>query len=110
MDRTAQFSSWLMQRRKTLDLTRRDLARAVGVSAVTIEKLESGERRPSRQVARLLAQRLAVPAGEVEAFVQFARAQAGTPDGALPAEAESAPWRALLDHPNNLPAHPTPFI
>ncbi|HUS15619.1 MAG TPA: tetratricopeptide repeat protein [Chloroflexia bacterium] len=109
MDPYESFAGWLLQRRKALDLTRRDLARAVGVSPVTIEKLESGARKPSRQVAELLAGHLGVPAAELAAFVQFARA-GGVPDPAALPAAGGAPWRALLHYANNLPAPATPFI
>ena len=111
MDTETQFGSWLMQRRKALDLTRRELAREVGLSTVTIEKLESGERRPSRQVAELLARQLDVPDAELEAFVQFARSGVEALDGGTgQAGPGAAPWRALLRYPNNLPAQPTPFM
>jgi predicted ATPase/Tfp pilus assembly protein PilF/DNA-binding XRE family transcriptional regulator len=111
LDTETQFGSWLMQRRKALDLTRRELARAVGLSTVTVEKLESGERRPSRQVAELLARQLDVPDTELDAFVQFARSGVEALDGGTrQAGHGDAPWRALLHYPNNLPAQPTPFI
>ena len=61
------------QRRKHLGLTREQLARQVGCAAVTIYKIEINERRPSVQVARLLAQHLNIPAEQHEAFVQAAR-------------------------------------
>jgi predicted ATPase/transcriptional regulator with XRE-family HTH domain/Tfp pilus assembly protein PilF len=111
LDTGTQFGSWLMQRRKALDLTRRELARSVGLSTVTVEKLESGERRPSRQVAELLARQLDVPDAELDAFVQFARSGVEALDGGTgQTGAGVAPWRALLHYPNNLPAQPTPFI
>jgi predicted ATPase/DNA-binding XRE family transcriptional regulator len=114
LSRGTRFGEWLMQRRKGLDLTRRQLALAVGLSAVAIEKIEIGERRPSRQVAELLARYFGVPEAELEAFVQFAR---GTSTEFRVPSSEygqdptpSAPWRELLRYPNNLPAQATPFI
>jgi len=41
------FGDWLRQRRRELDLTRPELARQVGCSAITLRKLEAEERRPS---------------------------------------------------------------
>ncbi|HMT20921.1 MAG TPA: helix-turn-helix transcriptional regulator, partial [Promineifilum sp.] len=48
-----------MRRRKALDLTRAGLAQQVSCSSETIKKIERDERRPSRQVAELLAAALA---------------------------------------------------
>jgi transcriptional regulator with XRE-family HTH domain len=49
-----RFGSWMRARRKMLDLTQAALARRVGCAAVTIKQFESGQRRPSRQIAELL--------------------------------------------------------
>ena len=49
------FGIWLRQRRKALDLTQEQLAATIDVSLPTIVKIEAGQRRPSRQVAELLA-------------------------------------------------------
>ncbi len=67
------FSQWLKQRRKTLDLTQPELARLVGCAVVTIQKIEEGRRRPSKQVAELLATHLGVAVAERTAFLAFAR-------------------------------------
>jgi hypothetical protein len=42
---------------------------------VTIKKFEHDERRPSRQMAELLAQRLAIPQAIRENFLQMARGE-----------------------------------
>ena len=68
--------------------------------------MESGERRPSRQMALLLAQYFQIPADEHEAFVTFARAgHASSPTGEAPTSeaATSAPWRAIHLHKTNMP-------
>jgi transcriptional regulator with XRE-family HTH domain len=44
-----------MLRRKALDQTREELARRSGCSVHALRKIESGERRPSKQLAGLLA-------------------------------------------------------
>jgi non-specific serine/threonine protein kinase len=67
------FGEWLKHRRKTLDLTRDKLAWQVGCSFETIKKIESGDLKPSVQLAELIANTLSVPAPEQAAFVQFAR-------------------------------------
>ncbi len=72
------FGEWLKKRRKELDLTQIDLADRVGCSPFAIQKLEAGTRRPSRQIARLLAEELGVPEQEQSAFVRFARGMSET--------------------------------
>jgi non-specific serine/threonine protein kinase len=67
------FGEWLKRRRKTLDLTRDQLAWQVGCSFETIKKIESGDLKPSVQLAELIAGALSVPVSEQAAFVQFAR-------------------------------------
>jgi WD40 repeat protein/transcriptional regulator with XRE-family HTH domain len=71
---TATFGQWMKQRRKALDLTQEELALQVGCSLSIIEKIESSVRRPSKQIADLLADHLQIPPAEREAFVRFARA------------------------------------
>jgi len=67
------FGAWVSLRRQALVLSREDLARQVGVAEVSIRKIEADERRPSPQVAALLAQQLQL-APEIQAlFVQVAR-------------------------------------
>lgn len=74
MEREQTFASWLKQRRKALDLTQADLARLVGCAVVTLQKIEEGRRRPSKQVAELLAQHLEIAPDTREAFLLLARA------------------------------------
>lgn len=66
--------AWIQERRKTLDLTQAELAQRVGCSVSTIRKIETDERRPSRQVAGLLAQQLGLPPDQQETFQKVARA------------------------------------
>lgn len=87
------FGAWLRQRRNALGLTRQELARLAACAAITIEKIEIGERRPSAEVAQALATALRIPPAEHEVFVAFAR-------GIQPADA-GAPQLRLI--PNNLP-------
>ncbi len=70
---TMFFGQWLRQRRRSLDLTQTELASLVGCSTVNIRKLEGSERRPSRQMADLLADHLGIADEERDAFVRFAR-------------------------------------
>ncbi|MBC7811992.1 MAG: tetratricopeptide repeat protein [Burkholderiales bacterium] len=95
------FGQWLKQRRKALDLTQEELAQRIGCAANTLYKIEADERRPSKQVAALLAELLNIPPDERPAFVRFARAEA---------VADSAPWGTPFHPPTNLPTQPTVLI
>jgi predicted ATPase/DNA-binding XRE family transcriptional regulator len=67
------FGNWVKRRRKALDLTQQELAQRVGCSLATIVKIESDERRPSRQIAELLAQCLSILPDQREEFLKVAR-------------------------------------
>jgi predicted ATPase/DNA-binding XRE family transcriptional regulator len=69
------FGYWVLQRRKALELTREALARQVGCATETIKKIERDERRPSRQIAELLAGALSIPSEQQKLFVQVARGE-----------------------------------
>jgi len=67
------FGTWIRQRRKSLDFTQQALADRVGCSVSAIRKIESDERKPSRQIAQLLAQCLELPPEAQAAFVKASR-------------------------------------
>lgn len=69
----ATFGAWVRTRRKRLDLTQAELGKRAGCSEAAIRKIEADERKPSRQLAELLALTLEIPAAEKESFLQFAR-------------------------------------
>ena len=75
MNSETSFGKWLRQRRKALDLTQEVLADRVGCSISAIRKIENDERRPSRQIAGLLADSLEIPPTEREVFMKVARAE-----------------------------------
>jgi predicted ATPase/transcriptional regulator with XRE-family HTH domain len=75
MESEVSFGAWLQRRRKALDLTQEALAQRVACSVATIRKIEADERRPSRQVADLLAEVLAIPAGDRAQFLRIARGE-----------------------------------
>lgn len=77
-ERTNSFGYWLRRRRKALDLTQEDLADSVSCSRHAIRKIEADERRPSRHLAERLADKLAIPPQEREAFLDAARASRRT--------------------------------
>ncbi len=100
------FGKWVRRRRKALDLTQRELAERAGCSLSLIFKIESDERRPSRQVAELLARHLEIPEEQRELFLKIARRDKSFAElQAVPAvpdleAAPSGPMRASsLPHP-----------
>ncbi len=120
MAETLSFGNWIRQRRRALDLTQEQLAANIGCSLSAIRKIEADERRPSRQVAELLADTLVVPAGDRAVFLRVARLELGFErlgaiaeptlalPNALPANANggSRPALPLL----SLPKPPTPLV
>src|SRR5262245_47761771 len=75
MEAPISFGLWLKERRKQLDLTQADLANCVGCSAMTIRKIEADERRPSRQIAELIAGCLGISPEDRPTFLKVARAE-----------------------------------
>jgi serine/threonine protein kinase/tetratricopeptide (TPR) repeat protein/DNA-binding XRE family transcriptional regulator len=69
------FGEWMETRRKRLGLTRKALAVLAGCSTVTVQKIERDERRPSVQLAQLLAQHLQIPENEQDDFIRRARGE-----------------------------------
>ncbi|HET9907737.1 MAG TPA: helix-turn-helix domain-containing protein, partial [Anaerolineales bacterium] len=67
------FGNWVKRRRKSLDLTQEELAHHVGCSTSLIHKIESDNRRPSRQIAKLLVEYLEIPPDQREIFLKVAR-------------------------------------
>ncbi len=118
MDVGASFGAWLRLRRKTLDLTQDALAQRVGCSVATIRKIEADERRPSRQIAELLAEVLEIAPNERNTFMKVARGEQRVDRLAPPIQTTRLRDLArteLLDHAtarprDNLPTPPTPLI
>ena len=73
MESLDSFGAWLQQRRAALRLTRVELADCVGCSVSALRKIEADERRPSRQLAGLLAGCLAILPEKQPLFVDAAR-------------------------------------
>ncbi len=105
MSEKATFGSWLRDRRKVLDLTQDQLAQSVDCSLTLIRKLEADERRPSKQIAELLAAHLDIRADERPDFVRFARSR-----NVQFSPTEKSPWRTLRHRMTNLPVPPTPLF
>lgn len=74
MNTCSSFGIWLKQRRKALDLTQEELADKIGCAVITIRKLESNERRPSKLLLKRVVDELAVPGREKGYILNLARA------------------------------------
>ena len=74
-DSPAFFGEWVGRRRRALDLTQEELAQRAGCSKFALRKIESGERKPSKQLAELLAKALEIPPDEQKTFIRVARGE-----------------------------------
>ncbi|MCC6627690.1 MAG: helix-turn-helix domain-containing protein [Chloroflexi bacterium] len=75
MEAEVSFGRWLQRRRKALDLTQAELARAAACSSVMLRMIEGDERRPSKELAARLAEHLAIAPLAREVFVRGARGE-----------------------------------
>jgi predicted ATPase/DNA-binding XRE family transcriptional regulator len=96
------FGRWLRTRRRALDLTQDDLARQVGCSVGTIRKLESEERRPSRQIAERLVDCLQIAADQRAAIITLARTEPILDSAPLVAPERLLPLQPLSNVPSPL--------
>ncbi|MFL5734169.1 MAG: tetratricopeptide repeat protein [Chloroflexia bacterium] len=101
MNEAQSFGAWVKQQRRALDLTQQDLATFVGCSESAIIKIETGKRRPSRQIAERLMIFLEIPPEEQAPFLNLARNAPG------PAQFLAAP---PAPRPTNLPARRTSLV
>lgn len=112
-DLPTYFGDWLKLRRKAIDLTQVELAGRAGCSVPALRKIESGERRPSKQLAALLAQSLEVPLEEQATFVRVARGELNLERLGFPARSSSAIPRPIPEPEKprgSLPGMLTPFV
>jgi predicted ATPase/transcriptional regulator with XRE-family HTH domain len=113
MDPEVSFGAWITRRRKALDLTREELARRVGCSVSGLRKIEGDERRPSRQMAELLAGCLDIPPDQRPTFLKVARGQLRVErlTGVVPTTAtQRVPGDDRPRPAPRLPTPPTPLI
>ena len=114
MNSPIMFGEWLRQRRDALGLTRKEFARRVGCSVSTLRKIEDGERRPSGQIAELMANCLNIPPAERATFVRVARGELNVerlfPVSKLVGDPNVSPVSTASAPRVNLPRLPTPLI
>ena len=94
------FGEWLRQQRDLRRLTREEFSQRVGCSVSALRKIEAGVRRPSAQIAELIANCLDISSAEHSTFVRVAR-------GELSVERLS-PVSELVPHPNISPTSTFP--
>jgi predicted ATPase/transcriptional regulator with XRE-family HTH domain len=117
------FGTWIKRRRKALDITQQELAQKVGCSASAVFKIEADERRPSRQIAELLAKHLEIPPDQTTTFLKVARQEKTVElldalppfSGSQPLDQHNVPTPekpASISSPlkPDLPIPPTPLI
>jgi predicted ATPase/transcriptional regulator with XRE-family HTH domain len=108
------FGEWLRQQRKIRKLTQRELANRVGCSIIMLRKIENGERRPSAQIAKLIANVLEIPPPELSTFVRVARGELRVERishlSNLTENPNISPTQPAETPHNNLPVLPTPLI
>lgn len=101
MTRTASFGTWVRTRRRAVDLTQAELADRVACATVTVRKIESDERRPSRQLAEAMATALGIDAEEHDRFVAAARSFL-SPARLSPAQAQGSARASAVPRPMHL--------
>lgn len=103
------FGEWLREQRTARKLTREEFARRVGCSVAMLRKIEDDERRPSAQIAELIANVLEIE--DRDTFTKVARGEWGTdrlsPVSQRIQRTDLPPAQTLT---TNLPILPTPLI
>ncbi len=96
------FGYWLKLRRKALGLTQNELATRASCSLFSMWKFELGERRPSKQLAALLAHVLEIPPQDRSTFVKVARGE-GITKQLIPPSLTSSSLTTPVRDPRPLP-------
>jgi predicted ATPase/transcriptional regulator with XRE-family HTH domain len=107
----AFFGDWLKQRRKTLDLTQKELSERAGCSVFAVRKIEAGERRPSKQLAEWLAKALEIPPEIQQIFIRTARGELNLDRLPLPSLiSEPVSGESSSHFSSQFPAYFTPLV
>ena len=102
------FGEWLKRQRMGRGLTQQQLAHQIGCASVTLQKIESEERRPSVQIVTRLAEIFEIPKDEQTNFLKYAR---GDWTHAPSESTDESPWLvSTRPHRTNLPASLTTLI
>lgn len=111
MEEQITFGQWVKQRRKAINLTQTELGNLVFCSAVMIKKIEGNQRRPSVQVAKLLARYLKIAPKSYASFLSLARPDLSAEQiNEIVGSYEQSPGQPAAKRVNNLPIPMTPLI
>ncbi len=102
------FGEWLRGQRNERKLTRQEFANRIGCSVAMLRKMEDDERRPSAQIAELIANSLNIPLEERGTFIKVARGELAMARLSTTAKQIAGPGMSLARI--HLPALPTPLI
>jgi predicted ATPase/transcriptional regulator with XRE-family HTH domain len=105
------FGDWVKQSRLMSGMTQAQLALLMACSVETIKKIEANKRRPSVQMAELLAQHLKIDPAAHREFLSLARLDLSHPlaeDLSRPAKFPS--WRSLEARSHRLPLPITSLV
>jgi predicted ATPase/transcriptional regulator with XRE-family HTH domain len=97
------FGEWLKSRRKAFDLTQEELAQRSGCSVFALRKIESGERRPSKQLAGLLGAALEISEKDRPMFIRVARGEMNLSRLGQPRREPAAPLPDVASFHQTLP-------
>jgi predicted ATPase/transcriptional regulator with XRE-family HTH domain len=106
------FGEWLRGQREQRKLTREEFANRIGCSVAMLRKIEDGERRPSVQIAGLIANCLEIPLEEQSSFIKVARGELTIErlPRSFPGSPSQKIYATTSSPPISLPVFPTPFI
>jgi transcriptional regulator with XRE-family HTH domain len=102
------FGEWLRGQRTARKLTREEFSERVGCSVAMLRKIENDERRPSEQIADLMANCLDVPLEERSIFIRAARGELRV--DRIHSRSKPVAIPNVLSPKTNLPSFPTPLI
>ena len=102
------FGEWLRGQRSQHKLTRQEFANRIGCSVAMLRKIEDDERRPSAQIAELIANSLNIPSDERGTFIKVARGELAM--ARLVATSKHIAGPGTFPPRVHLPALPTPLI
>ena len=103
MPEEISFGKWLRQRRRTLDLTQKALAKQVGCAEITVRQIEGDIIKPSKELAEALLERLDISEFERPGWIGFARGTSGYPS-------KTKSRSSQIDKKTNLPIPLTSFV
>lgn len=110
MKATTTFGHWVKQSRRVAGMTQAHLALLMACSVETIKKIEANKRRPSLQMAELLAYHLKIEPAAYKDFLDLARPDLFSPDEDASQPVNLASQAAQEAYARRLPVPITPLV